>query len=83
MQNDLDPKGLSVAEAMAQLAVAVEAEARRNAQRNEMLSTLIVNLEKSEPTAELAVLMRDYVRAERPKLSATVPAGPSALEARK
>lgn len=61
---------LSVPDAMAQLAAAIEAEKRRNAVRDEMLATVIVNLEKSELTAEFAVLLRDYVRAERAKLSA-------------
>lgn len=61
---------LSVADAMAQLTAAVEAEKRRNAVRDEMLATVIVNLEKSEMTAELAVLLRDYVRTERAKLAA-------------
>lgn len=61
---------LSVADAITQLSAAVEAEKRRNTVRDQMLATVIVNLEKSEMTAEFALLLRDYVRAERAKLSA-------------
>lgn len=64
---------LSVADAVAQLNAAIEAENRRNAVRDEMLATVIVNLEKSDMTAEFAVLLRDYVRSERSKLAALSP----------
>lgn len=63
-------RALSVSDAVSQLTNAVEAEKQHNAVRNEMLATVIVNLEKSEMTAEFATLLRDYVRAERSKLSA-------------
>lgn len=66
-------KALSVSDAVTQLTNAVEAEKQRNAIRDEMLATVIVNLEKSEMTAEFANLLRDYVRAERSKLSALEP----------
>lgn len=71
-------KTVGVPEAMELLRKALAADAQNQSRRNEMLATLIVNLEKAEPTAELAVALRDFVRRERPKLSAIeAPVAPS------
>lgn len=64
----------TVAAAMAQLDAAIEAENRHHARRNEMLATLIANIEKSEPTPEFAIALREYVRTERPNLTHPAPA---------
>jgi len=64
----------TVADVMAQLDAAIEAENRHHARRNEMLATLIANIEKSEPTPEFAIALREYVRTERPKLTHPAPA---------
>lgn len=63
-------KTVGVPEALEQLQKALAAKAASQSRRDEMLATLIVNLEKGEPTAKLAIALRDFVQRERPKLSA-------------
>lgn len=61
---------MTVPEALEQLRIAVEEEAATKARRDQLLATIYVNVQKSEPTAEFAVALRDFVREEWPKLSA-------------
>lgn len=62
------PTTMSVTEALEHLKSAIEAEANFNAKKNQFLATLVVNLEKGEPSAELVLALRKFAQEERAKL---------------
>lgn len=60
----------TVEQAIESLVAALDEMRSQQAKRDEFLATLIVNIEKNEPTAEFAVNLREYVRNGRAALAA-------------
>lgn len=60
----------TVEQAIESLVSALDEMRSQQAKRDEFLATLIVNIEKNEPTAEFAVNLREYVRNGRAALAA-------------